>query len=80
MKPKGYADLADLPEDERIQIIGFHTMKGNIVAIAIDDDDEKVARYIEKITTRFPKLRHIDTLPGLVPDTVMVRIGPKADQ
>ena len=74
----GITDLADLPEDERIQIIGEYVMKGHIAAIAIDDEDEKVARYIDKITTRFPKVRHISTDPGLVPETVIVRVGPEA--
>ncbi len=75
---KGFSDLADLPEDERIQIIGAAVMAGNIIGIAIDDDDEKVARYLAKLAKRFPKVRHISTDPGLVPGTVTIRVGPEA--
>lgn len=76
---KGYADLADLPEDERIRIIGEYAQAGNIIGIALEDDDEKVARYIKKLTTRFPDVRHISTDPGLAPNTVTVRVGPLAN-
>lgn len=75
---KGYSDLADLPEDERIQIIGESAMAGNIIGIAIDDDDRKVRRYLKKLLKRFPGIRHIDTKPGIVPGTVIVRVGPEA--
>lgn len=75
---KGYSDLADLPEDERIQIIGESAMAGNIIGIAIDDDDRKVRRYLKKLLKRFPGIRHIDTIPGIVPGTVIVRVGPEA--
>ena len=76
---KGYSDLADLPEDQRIVIIGNAATSGNIVGIALEDDEQKIARYIEKLTERFPKVRHISTDPGLVPGTVTVRVGPLAD-
>jgi len=73
---KGYSDLADLPEDERIRIIGERAEAGNTVAVVLEDDDDKVARYIEKITTRFSKVRHISTSTGIVPGTVTVNVGP----
>lgn len=76
---KGYSDLADLPENQRIEIIGKAAEAGNLCGIALEDDDEKIRRYIEKLTTRFPKVRHISTAPGIVPGTVLVSIGPLAD-
>lgn len=76
---KGYSDLADLPEDERIKIIGEAAQAGNIVGVALEDDADKIARYIEKLTSRFPKVRHVSTDPGLVPGTVLVNVGPLAD-
>ncbi len=50
--PKGFADLADLPEDDRIEIIGRNAMQGQRVGFIVDDD-EKADRYIEKLTSRF---------------------------
>lgn len=73
-----YADLADLPEDDRIAIIGKTAEAGKLIAVAIDDDPKKVKRYIKKVTKRFPKARHIATLPGLVANTVTIQFGPLA--
>ena len=75
---KGYSDLYDLPEDERIKIIGKAAQAGKIVGIALEDDAEKIARYIGKLTKWFPKVRHVSTDPGLVPGTVIVCVGPLA--
>lgn len=72
---KGYADLADLPEDERIAIIAKTAKAGNVVLVAIDDEDEKVDRYIRKLTAL--GVRIIDRGPGLVKNSVSVRVGPK---
>lgn len=75
---KGYSDLASLPENERIRIIGEFAQAGNIVGAAIEDDAEKIDRYIGKVTKRFPGVRHVSTDPGIVPGTVLVRFGPLA--
>lgn len=75
---KAYADIASLPEDERIRIVGEAARAGNLVGVALEDDAEKIARYIEKITKRFPDVRHISTDPGLVTGTVLLHIGPLA--
>lgn len=74
---EGYADLADLPEDERIEIIARTAKSGRIVGVAIDDEDEKVDRYIRKLTAL--GVRIIDRGPGLVKHTVLVRVGPKGN-
>ena len=75
---KGYSDLSNLPEDQRIKIIGEVAEAGNIIGVALEDDAEKIARYIGKLTKRFPKVRHVSTDPGLIPGTVIVCVGPLA--
>lgn len=72
---KGYADLADLPEDERIQIAADTAKAGHIVAVCVDDEDEKVARYIRKLIAL--GVRVIDHTKGPVKNVVTIRIGPK---
>lgn len=76
---RGYADLASLPEDERIRIIGEHAAAGNLVGVPIEDEPAKVARYIRKVTERYPTVRHVDTCPGIVPNTVTIRFSPLAN-
>lgn len=75
--PKFYADLADLPEDERIHIIGQSAADGKVVGF-FTDDDAKADRYIAKLTKWYPTVRVIDRKRDvLVPSTVFVRVGPK---
>jgi hypothetical protein len=71
---EGYADIADLPEDERITIIGRQAER-KIVGFFVDDD-EKADRYIDKLIQRF-KIRVIERVPNLlVKNTVFVKVGP----
>lgn len=72
---EGYADLADLPEDERIDIIGRMASHGKVVGVFVDDD-VKADRYIDKLVTRYP-VRIVDRGPGITAGTVMFRVGPK---
>lgn len=75
-----YADLADLPEDDRITAIGTAATAGDLVGFFVDDD-EKADRYLRKLTERFPLVRVVsrggpnDFLKG----TVFVRVGPKGN-
>lgn len=71
---KAFADLADLPEDDRISIIARTAMAGQIVGFFVDDN-EKADRYIAKLVAGY-KVRVIDRKPGIVKNTVMVRVGP----
>lgn len=71
---KGYADLADLPEDQRIALIARAAAAGNIVGVFVDDD-AAADRYIAKLTKY--GVRIIDRKPGVVANTVMFRVGPK---
>lgn len=70
---RAFADLADLPEDERITIIREVAASGNIVAVIVDDD-AKADRYVRKLGAT---VRIIDRSPGPVKNTILVRIGPK---
>lgn len=72
---KGYADLADLPEDKRIEIIAATAARGEVVGFVVDDEP-KADRYIMKLMKRFPACRIIDRRPGPVAGTVLVRVGP----
>ena len=71
---KAFADLADLPEDARIDIIGHTASSGALVGFVVDDD-EKADRYIQKLSERF-KVRIVDRGAGPVANTVLVRVGP----
>lgn len=73
---KAFADLADLPEDERIRVAAETAAKTlQIVGVVTDDEPGKAARYIAKLS-RYP-VRIIDQSPGPVKGTVLIRIGPK---
>jgi len=69
-----YADVADLEEDKRIDIIGEHAMQKLKVAFCVDDEPGKADRYIKKLLTKFPELtlkeRFLGPTPGV--ETVIV--------
>lgn len=74
-----YADLADLPEDERIEIIGRQVMgERKTGGIVVDNEPEKVARYQQKLRDRFPGIIINDPVAGPVPNTVTIRVEPPA--
>ena len=70
---EGFADLADLPEDDRIEIIGRTAEAGKKVAFVVDDD-EKADRYVRKLIERHA-VRVLSRGPGPVKSTV-VTVGP----
>lgn len=72
---KGYADLADLPEDERIAIIARTAAAGNTVAVFVDNDcvADRYTKKLEKLNVRVVERR-----PNvLVKGTVFLKVGPK---
>ena len=73
---KAFADLADLPEDERIAIIGKVAAEGSITGFVVDDD-VKADRYIRKILALHYRVRLISRgpFPG-VDKAVLVKVGP----
>ncbi len=68
-----FADLADLPEDERIRIIGETATHGHVIAFIVDDN-EKADRYLRKLEPY--RVRVIARGSGPVKGTIAVRIGP----
>lgn len=74
-----FADIADLEEDRRIEIIGGMAMAGKTVAFITDSDEGKADRYIKKLTERFPGIRILGRFDGPVPNTVSVKVGPPED-
>lgn len=77
--PKGFADLASLPEDQRIGVIACYVVDhGNTVAVALEDEPKKVARYVRKILASRPGLLEIEKRGGIVAGTITLCVKPKA--
>jgi len=80
---KGFADLADLPEDDRIRVIGEYVEQqepGIITGVVVDHDagGHKARRYCVKLTERY-KVRIIDTSPGPVAQSTLIRVAQRGD-
>lgn len=71
---KAYADLGDLPEDDRITIIGQTAEAGNITGFVVETN-AKADRYIKKLKARY-SVNILDRGPGPVKGTILVRVGP----
>lgn len=78
----GYADLADLSEDDRIRVIGkmAEDNPGQIIGVVVDADrfGAKADRYVMKLLERY-RVEIIDRAPGPVSQTTTIRIRRKAD-
>jgi hypothetical protein len=71
-----FADLADLPEDTRIEAIASAAESGELVGFVVEDD-AKADRYVKKLVkfaVRIVDRKHF-TLNGR--DMVLVRVGPR---
>lgn len=75
MKPKAYADLADLSEADRIKVIARVAESGQIVAFIVEDQ-VKADRYKAQLA-KYPNIQVIDQGPGPIPNSLTVRVGPK---
>jgi hypothetical protein len=72
-----YADLADLPEDTRIDIIGRAvTLERKNVAFVVDSTPGKVERYITKLLNKYPTIVILAQFDGPVAGSVTVKVGP----
>ena len=77
---QAYKDIADLPEDERIAIIGDRAVKQQLrVGFFVEDDGEKADRYVRKLRQRFPGIQVFSQVPGPVAGTIIVSVGPPAE-
>lgn len=76
--PKAFADLADLPEDERIKVIAHHVLAhGLTVAVCVDDEPGKPARYAQKLRALGVAVLSQDK--GPIPNVVTLKVGPAHD-
>lgn len=75
-KKPGFSDIADLPENKRIELIGAHAnVPGKIIAFIVEDD-AKADRYVKKIRNRYPNVIELDRHPNVPIDGVItVRVG-----
>lgn len=69
-----YADLFDLRERERIDLIGRTATDGHVVGFIVEDD-AKADRYLAQLHERF-KIRVVERGVGPVENTVFVKVGP----
>lgn len=75
-------DMYTVPEDDRIKMIG-ECARARSVGVLLETDaiagqKGKIARYIKKVTARFPDVRHVSTKRiAEVPNCAMVTFGPK---
>jgi hypothetical protein len=73
MKP--FLDLHRTEEDQRIKIIGQAAMSGKSVGVLIDDEEDKIARYIKKVTEQFPGVKLVERMKGPAPGVVTLKFG-----
>ena len=77
MKPQGFADLADLDEYKRIEIIGQAVMQSRAkVAVCVDAVPGKADRYIQKLTERFPGIQIVGKHPGPAGGIDVIQVAP----
>lgn len=67
-----FADLADMPEDERIRAIADQVTAGARVAFIVEDA-AKAERYLEKLRALMA-VKVIERRPGPVEGTVLVKV------
>lgn len=70
-----YADLGDLSEDTRINMIGATATSGKIVSFIVEDD-AKADRYLNKMRQQGYDVRVVGRGKGPVKNTVYVKVGP----
>ena len=75
---KGFADVADLSEDDRIDVIGRTAIEKNQVVGCVVDaaPAAKADRYIDKLRAKFPTLQILHRGPGPTPGTTLIKVGP----
>lgn len=72
-----YADLFELSEDSRIEAIGKTAMSGKTVGVALEKNQPaKVARYIRKVTERYPDIVVLERIQAAdTPLVVYIKFG-----
>jgi hypothetical protein len=72
-----FADLGDLDEDDRIQIIGQLAEGGKQIGFIVENP-LKAARYVGKLLARYKVQKNYEG-PGPIKGTTLVRVGPKVN-
>lgn len=74
-----YADLHDLPEDKRIDMIGHRVVDHHeVVGFFVDrngEDRSKGDRYIAKLKKKFPQISVIARLDGPIDGAELIKVG-----
>jgi hypothetical protein len=74
-RPRGFQDLADLPEDERIAAIAHYVLEhGLTVAVCVDDWPGKPERYAQKLRARGVVV--LSQQSGPIAKVVTLKVGP----
>ena len=72
---RGFADLADMPEDERITAIAHYVRDhGVTAAVCVDDEPGKPERYARKLIAQ--GCRVVEQTKGPVPGVVTLKVEP----
>lgn len=71
-----FYDLARLPEDDRINMIGSIAETAVVGCMVDADDPVKRQRYIDKISKRFPKVRLISKTENGSGKLTILKFGP----
>lgn len=72
-----YADLASIPEDDRIRAIGELAEQGQMIAFFVDDEIA-ADRYVSKLLERY-RVRVVSRVSGPVKPTIAVTVSRKFD-
>lgn len=77
-RAKFYQDLYELPEDDRIKLIGhWVTDHAETVTFLTDDIPGKADRYVAKLAKWFPEIEVLDRGSGPVANVVYVKVRLK---
>lgn len=72
-----FLDLHELPEDERIRVIGETVMRsGKSAAVPTDSDPGKAERYAKKLRERFPGIIVEGPFDGPVAGVRTITVSP----
>lgn len=73
--PKGFADLGDMSENDRIKLIAHQVVEhGLTVGVFVDDVPGKPERYAKKL--RRLGCRIVEQAAGPAPGVVTIKVGP----
>ena len=80
---RGFADLGDIPEDDRVAMIGSYVMAHpGVITGFVVDTAAIAARYLRKLALKYPHVEVIDQAPmNLGPNVTVtaVRVRKRAD-